>query len=91
MIEVDWGMHSAAAYAVDITVSTYNKSGVLGDVASLLAKEKVNIHSLNTRATNDPCFTVMDFTLEIRDVQQLGDVLEKLLQLSSVIDAQRKG
>lgn len=91
MIEVDWGTHTAAAYAVDITVSTYNKSGVLGEVANLLAKEKVNIHSLNTRATNDPCFTVMDFTLEIRDVQQLGDVLEKLLQLSSVIDAQRKG
>ncbi|WML89136.1 RelA/SpoT family protein [Thiothrix lacustris] len=89
IIDVDWGSH-ASAYAADITVSTYNKSGVLGDIASLLAKEKVNIHSLHTRETNDPCFALMDFTLEIRDVQQLGDVLEKLLQLSSVIDAQRK-
>jgi GTP pyrophosphokinase len=90
IIEVDWGTH-AAAYVADITVSTYNKAGVLGDIASLLAKEKVNIHSLHTRETHDPCFAVMDFTLEIRDVPQLGDVLEKLLQLSSVIDAQRKG
>ena len=90
IIEVDWGNH-AAAYAADITVSTYNKSGVFGDIANLLAKEKVNIHSLHTRDTHDPCLAVMDFTLEIRDVQQLGDVLEKLLQLPSVIDAQRKG
>ncbi|MDQ5768331.1 RelA/SpoT family protein [Thiothrix subterranea] len=90
IIEVDWGSHTAA-YAADITVSTYNKSGVLGDIASLLAKEKVNIHSLHTRDTHDPCLAVMDFTLEIRDVQQLGEVLEKLLQLPSVIDAQRKG
>ena len=89
IIDVDWGTH-AAAYAADITVSTYNKSGVLGEIASLLAKEKVNIHSLHTRETNDPCFAVMDLTLEIRDVQQLGEVLEKLLQLSSVLDAQRK-
>ncbi|SEA41780.1 GTP pyrophosphokinase [Thiothrix caldifontis] len=89
IIEVNWGTHGAA-YAADITVSTFNKSGVLGDIASLLAKEKVNIHSLHTRDTHDPCFAVMDFTLEIRDVQQLGEVLEKLLQLPSVIDAQRK-
>jgi GTP pyrophosphokinase len=90
IIEVNWGTHSSA-YAADITVSTFNKAGVLGDIANLLAKEKVNIHSLHTRETHDPCFAVMDFTLEIRDVEQLGDVLEKLLQLPSVIDAQRKG
>ncbi|MEZ5453226.1 MAG: bifunctional (p)ppGpp synthetase/guanosine-3',5'-bis(diphosphate) 3'-pyrophosphohydrolase [Thiothrix sp.] len=88
--EVDWGTHSAA-YVADITVSTYNKTGVLRDITNLLDKEKVNIHSLHTRETHDPCFAVMDFTLEIRDVEQLGDVLEKLLQLSSVLDAQRKG
>lgn len=90
IIEVAWGMN-AAAYEVDITVSTFNKSGVLGDIATLLAREQINIRSLHTRDTNDPCFAMMDFTLEIRDVVQLGDVLEKLLQLPSVIDAQRRG
>lgn len=89
IIEVTWGT-GAAAYAADITVSTYNKAGVLSDIATLLAKEKININSLHTRETHDPCFAVMDFTIEIRDVEQLGEVLEKLLQLPSVIDAQRK-
>ena len=89
MIEVTWGTN-AAAYEADITVSSYNKAGVLGDIANLLAKERINIRSLQTRDTNDPCFAVMDFTLEIRDATQLGDILEKLLQLPSVIDAQRK-
>ncbi len=90
IIEVTWGTN-VAAYEADITVSTYNKAGVLGDIAALLSKEQINIRSLHTRETHDPCYAVMDFTLEIRDVDQLGDVLEKLLQLSSVIDAQRKG
>lgn len=90
IIEVTWGSN-AAAYEAGITVSTYNKSGVLGDIATLLAKEQLNIRSLHTRETNDACFAIMDITLEIRNVEQLGDILEKLLQLPSVIDAQRKG
>ncbi len=85
------GEPAPATYAADITVSSYNKAGVLCDITGLLKKEKVNIHRVNTRDTNDPFFTALDFTLEIRDVQQLGEILEKLLQLSSVIDAQRKG
>ena len=90
MIEVTWGTN-LAAYEADITVSTYNKAGVLGDIASLFAKEKINIRSLHTRDTHDLCFAVIDFTLEVKDATQLGDILEKLLQLPSVIDAQRKG
>ena len=90
IIEVAWGTNNAA-YEADITVSTYNKSGVLGAIANLLARDQINIRSLHTRETHDPCYAVMDFTLEIRDVEQMGDVLEKLLQLPSVIDAQRKG
>ncbi|MFN3785448.1 MAG: TGS domain-containing protein, partial [Thiothrix sp.] len=89
IIEVTWGA-GTAAYAAEITVSTYNKTGVLSDIANLLAREKVNINSLHTRETHDPCFAVMDLTLEIRNVEQLGDILEKLLQLPSVLDAQRK-
>lgn len=89
IIEVTWGA-GTAAYAAEITVSTYNKAGVLSDIANLLAREKVNINSLHTRDTHDPCFAVMDITLEIRNVEQLGDILEKLLQLPSVLDAQRK-
>ncbi len=90
IIEVAWGSHTAS-YISDITVSTYNKSGVLGEIANLLAREKVNIQSLHTRETNDSCFAIMDIALEIKDVEQLGDILEKLLQLSSVVDVQRRG
>jgi GTP pyrophosphokinase len=90
IIEVAWGSNNAA-YAADITVSTYNKSGVLSEIATLLGRENVNIHSLNTRETHDPCYAIMDITLEIKDAEQLGDILEKLAQLSSVRSAQRKG
>jgi GTP pyrophosphokinase len=89
IIDVAWGTN-IAAYIADITVFTYNKAGVLGEIANLLTREKINIHSLHTRETNDPCFAIMDIALEIRDVWQLGEILEKLLQLSSVRDAQRK-
>lgn len=90
IIEVAWGTN-AAAYEADITVSTFNKSGVLGDIATLLAREQINIRSLHTRDTQDPCFAMLDCTLEIRNAEQLGEILEKLSQLPSVLDAHRKG
>ena len=89
LIEVAWSSN-AAAYAADITISTYHKAGVLSQIANLFAREQINIVNLNTRSTQDSCFAVMDLTLEVRDVDQLVGVLEKLLKLPSVIDAQRR-
>lgn len=90
IIDVAWGSN-AAAYAADVRVSTYHKAGVLHEITTLLKREQINIHSLHTRETHDPCFAVMDFCLEINNVGQLGYILEKLAQLPSVLDAQRKG
>ena len=89
LIEVAWSSN-AAAYAADITISTYHKAGVLSQIANLLAREQINIVNLNTRSTQDSCFAVMDLTLEVRDLDQLVGVLEKLLKLPAVIDAQRR-
>ena len=63
---------------------------MLSQIANLFAREQINIVNLNTRSTQDSCFAVMDLTLEVRDVDQLVGVLEKLLKLPSVIDAQRR-
>lgn len=89
MVEVTWG-NRKGGYEADIIVVTYNKAGVIGEIGTLLARDQINICSLHTRDSHDPGCAVMDFTLEIRDAAQLVEVLEKLSQLPSVIDAQRR-
>ncbi len=89
MVEVAWG-NRKGGYEADITIVTYNKAGVIGEIGTLLAREQINICSLHTREIHDPGSAVMDFTLEIRDATQLGEILEKLSQLPSVMDAHRR-
>ncbi|MEZ5449221.1 MAG: ACT domain-containing protein [Thiolinea sp.] len=43
-----------------------------------------------TRPTHDSHFALMEITIQISDTLQLADTLERLMQLPSVTDAQRK-
>ncbi len=89
LIEVSWGGNSTD-YAVDILVSGYNQPGLLRDIAEVLARQKINVISINTRPTHDSDFALMDITIQIQDTVQLSDTLERLMQVPSVTDVQRK-
>ena len=89
LIEVSWGMNSTD-YAADILVSGYNQPGMLRDIADVLARQRVNVISINTKPTHDNEFSLMEITIQISDTLQLVDVLERLVQLASVTDAQRR-
>lgn len=88
LIEVSWGMNSTD-YAADILVSGYNQPGLLRDIADVLARQQINIISINTRPTHDSEFSLFEITIQISDTLQLADALERLMQLASVTDAQR--
>ena len=89
LIEVSWG-GNVADYAVDILVSGYNKPGLLRDIADVLARGRINVLSINTRPTVDSDFALLDIAIQIEDTTQLSDVLERLMQLPKVTDAQRR-
>ncbi|HPQ96643.1 MAG TPA: ACT domain-containing protein, partial [Thiolinea sp.] len=81
---------NVADYAVDILVSGYNKPGLLRDIADVLARGRINVLSINTRPTVDSDFALLDIAIQIEDTTQLSDVLERLMQLPKVTDAQRR-
>ncbi len=88
LIEVSWGLN-ATDYAADILVSGYNQPGMLRDIADVLARQQINIISINSRPTHDSEFSLFEITIQISDTLQLADALERLVQLASVTDAQR--
>ena len=88
LIEVSWGMNSTD-YAADILVSGYNQPGMLRDIADVLARQQINVVSISTKPTHDHEFSLMEITIQISDTLQLADALERLMQLTSVTDAQR--
>ncbi len=90
LITVDWGQPDEAGYQVDILVEAYDRAGLLRDITSLLASEKINLTSANTRTDAQDGIAYMNLTLEIADISQLSRVLTRIGQLQNVISARRK-
>jgi len=90
LIEVEWGVSGEAGYLVDIKVVAYDRSGLLRDITSVLANEKINLTGVNTATDKRDGIARMFLTLEISDIGQLSRVLSQIGQLPNVVEACRK-
>ena len=87
--EVTWGRVSEATYPVDVSIVASDRQGLLRDITSTLANERINVtgtHSVSDTQTNVAYIT---FTLQMKDITQLGRLLSQIGQLPSVISAKR--
>lgn len=89
VIEVNWG-ETPATYPVDILIMARDRSGLLRDISSILANDQVNVLRANTVTKKETGIARMNLTVEITNVVQLSQVLDKISQLSNVLSACRK-
>jgi GTP diphosphokinase / guanosine-3',5'-bis(diphosphate) 3'-diphosphatase len=89
-VEVNWGRKGTERrYTVPIEVIAYDRPGLLKDVSTLVADQKINIADLSIKLRND--VAVIDVILEISDTDQLASILTKLGNIKDVVEARRKG
>jgi len=86
LLQVGWGKVEQT-YTVTITVKTYDRQGLMGDISTLLQAENVNIADVSVNFNR----TVADIKLvvEIRDLAQLSRILTRIENLPNVLEAQR--
>ncbi|MEW6331117.1 MAG: ACT domain-containing protein, partial [Pseudomonadota bacterium] len=89
LIEVSWGAQTGAAYPVEVEVTAYDRPGLLRDITSLLANEKINVLGVNT-LTDRQQAAHMTFTLEIPDIETLSRILALLDQIPNVVGVRRR-
>jgi GTP pyrophosphokinase len=89
IIEVSWGHRPQNTYAVDVQIDAYDRSGLLRDVTTLLANERINVLAIRTLSHQDTNTADMQVTLEVKDLQSLSRVLAGLNQLPNIISAYR--
>jgi GTP diphosphokinase / guanosine-3',5'-bis(diphosphate) 3'-diphosphatase len=87
LIEVSWG-EVEDVYPVDIRVEAYDRVGLLRDITTVVAEEKINITSVSTQY-NDDVF-MMFATIEIKNMGQLNHMLSRIMSLRGVISARKK-
>jgi GTP pyrophosphokinase len=90
LIEVEWGISDDDTYQVDIAIEAYDRSGLLRDITSVLANDKINLSGVNTLTDKQDGIARMNLTIEITDISQLSRVLAKIGQLPNVVEARRK-
>ncbi len=66
-----------------------DRSGLLRDITTILANEKVNVLGVSSRSDVKQQLATIDMTIELYNIEVLGRVLSKLNQLPDVIEAKR--
>jgi guanosine-3',5'-bis(diphosphate) 3'-pyrophosphohydrolase len=86
LIAVSWG-DVEDVYPVNVQVEAYDRVGLLRDITTVVAEEKINIASVSTQY-NDDVFT-MYATIEVKGTEQLKHLLSRIMSLRGVITARK--
>ncbi|MBW7885815.1 MAG: bifunctional (p)ppGpp synthetase/guanosine-3',5'-bis(diphosphate) 3'-pyrophosphohydrolase, partial [Caldilineaceae bacterium] len=90
IIEVSWTTKQERTYPVKIQIGAYDRSGLVRDVAALVADEHVNMRNIEAVTGQKDNLAVITATLEIQDVSQLTRIMTKIDRLPNIKEVRRK-
>lgn len=88
LLGAQWGNYQNVSTDVDIEVKAHDRQGLLRDISDLFVREKVNATKANTMSRND--LALMQFSIEISDLEQLSRLLALIQQVPNVIEVRRR-
>ncbi len=89
LTEVEWNHEINQCYAVVIELIAMDRQGLLRDVTSILANMEINVLGVNTSTNKSDYSARMRLSLEIAGIAQLSRALNRITQLSNVIEVYR--
>ncbi len=89
LIEVEWGSGGDSMFQAEIKLSAYDRTGLLRDISSVLANEKINLLNINSTTDQKEMMVITTLNIEVRSVDQLILVIDKLTQIPNVQSVKR--
>ncbi len=89
IVDAVWGESYSSGYSLVVRVTANDRSGLLRDITTILANEKVNVLGVASRSDTRKQLATIDMDIEIYNQQVLGRVLARLNQVPDIIDARR--
>ncbi len=88
LIDVSWGaLDDEKKYSVPVEVVAYDREGLIRDISTVIADEKVNISEVKVTTRQE--IATFYITMEISNHSQLTRILNKIEQLRSIVEAYR--
>lgn len=75
-------------FSTALQISTRSRTGVLADIAVLLAQAKVNVRDLNARDLEDG-YGVINAVIDVSGVRQLKHIMTRIKNTKGVVDVAR--
>jgi GTP pyrophosphokinase len=89
LIDVTWGkVNQEQRYSVPIEIIAYDREGLMRDISTVIADEKVNMSDVNVAIRQN--IATIQVTMEILNLQQLTRILTRLGSINSVAEARRR-
>ena len=88
LIEVVWDLVSTDAHSVDVEIEAMDRPGLLQDIMAVFSEFKANATAVTARVKKGQIASV-SCTIQIRDLEQLGQILAKIGRVRDVRSAYR--
>ena len=89
LIEVEWGNQNGSVYPVELSMTAYQRTGLMQDISTILANLKINLLDINSHTNRAEQMVYTRLTVEIGSVDDLVIIMDKLAQLPNVQEVQR--
>jgi len=89
IIATVWGKGHIGQYHVRIRLSANERTGLVKDINNVLSNEKARVAGMQSRVDYKKQMSIMDFDLEISDLDTLSRVVNRLEQVKDVVEAKR--
>ncbi len=89
LIEVEWGSGSDSMFQAELQIAAYDRTGLLRDISAVLANDKINLININSSTDKEELVVITRLLIEVRSVEQLIQIIDKLSQIPNVQSVQR--
>jgi GTP pyrophosphokinase len=90
LLQVEWGKSGVARFPVDVVIHAMDRHGLVRDISTLLADEKINIERMTTRTDAAEGSADLSLRLSVPGLHELSRLLARLAALRGVISARRR-
>jgi GTP pyrophosphokinase len=88
-IPVEWTGKAKSSYQTELKISCTGRTGLLADLTTTLANNKVSIHAINAREDSSGGFSVISVVIDVMDVGHLNQIIARLMKVKGVAEIRR--
>jgi GTP pyrophosphokinase len=90
-IDVEWSRNVEETFPVRVVIHTDDRPGLLHQLTSAIADEKINVRNLEARTdfSQSTDAAIIEMTVEVRDRKQLDKLCTAMRRLSGIRDVER--